>query len=115
MSPSTPTQASAKNTADMAPVGTNELLRHLASTSSTTQANPHSATYEDKLGMSTTEIRTTLTMCGITTGQEDILPEWIFKMAERGMTTNTKNQIIIKKLQEMVYEDAEIPVLAHIL
>ena len=98
MSPSTPTQASAKNTADMAPVGTNELLRHLASTSSTTQANPPSATYEEKLGMSATELRTTLIMCGLTTGQEYILPEWMFKMAERGIVTNTNNQIIIKQL-----------------
>ena len=75
-----------------APAGINKLLCRLASASSTTQANPLSATYEDKLGMSATEIRTTLTMCGLTTGQEDILPEWMFKMAEKGMTTNTKNQ-----------------------
>ena len=39
----------------------------------------------------------------------------MFEMAERGMATNTKNQIIIKQLQEILYDDAEIPVLAHIL
>ena len=31
------------------------------------------------------------------------------------MITNTKNQIIIKQLQEVVYEDADIPILAPIL
>jgi len=115
MSPSTPTQASTNNNADAAPAGINKLLCHLASTSSTTQANPPSAIYEDKLGMSATELKTTLTICGLTTGQEDILPEWMFKMAEIVMIINTTNQIIIKQLQEIVYEDAEIPVLTHIL
>ena len=36
-------------------------------------------------------------------------------MTERGMTTNTKHHIIIKQPQKIVYEDAEIPVLVHIL
>jgi len=65
--------------------------------------------------MSVTELKIKLTMCGLTTGQEYILPEWMFKMAKRGMTTNTNNQIIIKQLQEVVYENADISVLAHIL
>jgi len=99
----------------MASAGIDKLLRRLASTSSTSQTNPPSSTYEDKLDMSTTELKKTLTMCGLGTSQEDILPEWMFKMAERGMTTNTKNQITIKQLQKIVYEDTEIPVLAHIL
>ena len=90
-SSSTLTQASANNTADMAPVVINEVLSRLASTSSTAQDNLPSAAYEDKLGMSAIELRTTLMMCGLTTGQEDILREWMFKMAKRGMTTNTKN------------------------
>ena len=85
MSPSTPTQASTKNTPDVAPVGINELLCRLASTCFTTQDNPPLATYEDRLGMSATELRTALTMCGLTTDQEDVLPEW---KRERGMTTN---------------------------
>ena len=74
----------------MEPVGINELLRRLASTFSTNPANPPSATYEEKLGMSTTELRTTLMMYGLTIYQEDILPEWMLYMVERGMTTNTK-------------------------
>ena len=96
MSPSTPTQASASDNTYMTPAGINKLLRRFVSTSSTTQANPPSATYEDKLGMSATELKTTVTMCGLTIDQEDILPEWMFKIAERGMKINTKNQIIIK-------------------
>ena len=96
MSPSTPTQASASNNTDMSPAGINKMLRRLASTSYATQANKPSATYECKLFMSVTEVKTTLTMRGITTGQEDIIPEWMFKTAERGMTTNNNNQIIIK-------------------
>ena len=39
----------------------------------------------------------------------------MLKMAEKGMTTNIKNQIIIKKLHEIAYEDTEISVLSHIL
>ena len=99
----------------MVPAGINKLLRCLARTSSTDQENPPSATYEARLGMSATDLKTTLTMCGLTTGQEDILPEWMFKMVKRSMTKKTKNSIIIKQLEEIVYEDAEIPVLAHIL
>ena len=66
----------------MAPVGINKMIRRLASASSTTPANSPSATYEDKLDMSVTELRIALTVCGLITGQEYILLEWMFKIAK---------------------------------
>jgi hypothetical protein len=70
---------------------------------------------EDKLGMSPTELRSTLAMCGLREGEESLLPEWFEKINEKGQNDNTRNQIIIATLKNILFEDAEIPVTAPLL
>ena len=67
------------------------------------------------LGMSPTELRMTLMMCGLQDGDEDLLPKWLSATAEKGQTDNTKNQVIIAALGNTIYDDAEITVHAALL
>jgi hypothetical protein len=44
---------------------------------------------EEKLGMSPTELKSTLSMCGLREGEESLLPEWFEKINEKGQNDNT--------------------------
>ena len=70
---------------------------------------------EDKLGMSQTKLRSTLAMCGLHDGEESLLPVWFEKTNEKCQNDNTRNQIIINALKNILFEDAEIPVTAPLL
>jgi hypothetical protein len=70
---------------------------------------------EDKLGMSTTELANTLKMCGLQSGEESLLPAWFEKVNEKGQNDNTRNQIIINTLKNIMFDDAEIPITAPLL
>ena len=54
---------------------------------------------EDKLGMSPTELRSTLAMCGLHEGEESLLPDWSEQTNEKGQNDSTCNQIIINALK----------------
>ena len=66
-------------------------------------------------GMSPTELRLTLRMCGLQEGDEDLLPRWFSATVEKGQTDNTKNQVIISALGNTIYEDTEITIHAALL
>ena len=70
---------------------------------------------EDRVGMSDTELHTTLAMCGLNKGEESLLPSWFEKLNEKGQNDNTRNQVIIKSLQNILFEEAEIPITAPLL
>ena len=70
---------------------------------------------EEKFGMSPTELKSTLAMCGLREGEEDLLPEWFETTNEKGQNDNTRNQVIIATLKNILFEDAEIPVTAPLL
>ena len=70
---------------------------------------------EEKFGMSDTELQTTLSMCGLNKGEESLLPTWFEKLNEKGQNDNTRNQVIIKSLQNILFEEAEIPITAPLL
>ena len=98
--------------------GTNleSLLRKLvqpgALTTPTVTENPKP---EDGFGMSSTELATMLSMCGLNTGEEALLPLWFCRINEKGQNDNTRNQIIIQQLQNILFKDAEIPITAPLL
>ena len=54
-------------------------------------------------------------MCGLNRGEEALLPIWFSKVNEKGQNDNTRNQIIIQQLQNILFEDAEIPITAPLL
>ena len=76
---------------------------------------PTVVTPEEKFGMSATELASTLKLCGLKEGEEHLLPAWLLQMSEKGQNDNTRNQIIIKWLQRVLYDDAEIPITAPLL
>jgi len=76
---------------------------------------PTVVTPEEKYGMSETELSSTLKLCGLKKGDEHLLPAWLLQMSEKGQNDNTRNQIIIKRLQKVLYDDAEIPITAPLL
>ena len=69
----------------------------------------------EKIGMSETEMASTLKLCGLTQGEEHLLPSWLLQMGEKGQNNNAHNQIIIKLLKCVIYDDAEIPITAPLL
>ena len=91
------------------------LSRFAPAATPTEGATDSDAKPEDKLGMSPTELRSTIAMCGLREGEESLLPEWFEKVNEKGQNDNTRNQIIIATLKNILFEDAEIPVTAPLL
>ena len=63
----------------------------------------------------TAELQTTLAMCGLNKGEEYLLPTWFEKLNKKGQNDNTRNQVIIKLLQNILFEEAEIPITAPLL
>ena len=72
-------------------------------------------TWEDKLGMSSTELKKNLLMCGLEESKESLLPIWLTAIAENGMTDNTRNNVITKQLDEIICDDTEVPITATLL
>jgi hypothetical protein len=93
-----------------------QLIRSISTekTAATTEATTTSKP-EEKFGMSDTELQTTLAMCGLNNGEEELLPSWFEKLNEKGQNDNTRNQVIIKTLQNILFEEAEIPITAPLL
>ena len=94
-----------------------ELLVQLASAKGTTGTTIiHTITKpEEALGMSATELTNTLSMCGLKPGEEVLLPRWFAKISEKGQNDNTRNQVIIAALKNILFDEAEIPITAPIL
>ena len=88
------------------------LARLVPTLAAPTRANVADTRPEEKFGMSPTELKSTLAMCGLREGEEDLLPEWLVTTNEKGQNDNTRNQIIIATLKNILFEDAEIPVTA---
>lgn len=91
------------------------ILRRVVTPEKSQEQGAKPTTWEDKLGMSTTELENTLIMCGLEKGEESLLPEWFAKITEKGMTDNTRNTIITKQLKTVCFEEAEIPITAPLL
>ena len=72
-------------------------------------------TWEDNLGMCSTDLNTTLQMCGLKDGGKSLLRMWFIAIAEMGMMDNTRNSVIKKQLNEVIFDNAEIPVAAPLL
>jgi hypothetical protein len=69
-----------------------------------------------KYGMSENDIARTLQLCGLTTGQEDQLPEWFTQIAEKNLSTDGKRSIIkILFTGNIPYEEHDIPATPTIL
>jgi hypothetical protein len=113
------TKADASNTQHQPTNKTTELediLSRLAPTLAAAPKQPaNEIKPEDKFGMSPTELKSTLAMCGLREGEEDLLPDWLVTTNEKGQNDNTRNQIIIATLKNILFEDAEIPVTAPLL
>ena len=73
-------------------------------------------TWSEKLGMSNMDVKLTLTLCGLETGEEDLLTDWFTKIAERNMSQAAKDRIYIEALsQNLLYPGAPIPLTKMIL
>ena len=73
-------------------------------------------TWSERLGMSETDVNLTLTLCGLEAGEEDILPAWFTKIAEKNTSQAAKDRICIETLsQNLLYPGAPIPLTKTIL
>jgi hypothetical protein len=81
------------------------LLRKIAdpASSNTMQVQENIHKPEEDFGMSLTELSITLSVCGLNTGEEVLLPLWFCKINEKGQNDNTRNQIIIQQLQNIIF------------
>ena len=69
-----------------------------------------------KFGMSEGDLKRTLQLCGLNTGQEDQLPEWFSQIAEKNLSTDGKRSIIkILFNGNFPYEEHEIPATPTVL
>ena len=84
----------------------------------TTAAVPTTSaqTWAEKLGMSDTDVKLTLTLCGLEAGEEDVLPAWYTKIAEKNTSQAAKDRICIEALsRNLLYPGAPIPLTKTIL
>ena len=65
--------------------------------------------------MSSTELNITLQMCGLEDVEESLLPMWFTTIAEKGITDDTRNAIITKQLNEVIFDNVEITIMAPLL
>ena len=67
-------------------------------------------TWPEKLGMSETDMKLTLTMCGLEDREEDLLPDWFAKTAKKNTSQAAKDRICIEALSlNLLYLGAPIP------
>ena len=90
----------------------------------TSSQQPHAATvvqhsaptWAEKLGMSDTDVKLTLTLCGLDAGDEDLLPAWFTKIAEKNTSQAAKDRICVEALScNLLYLGAPIPLTKTIL
>eukprot|EP00957_Ditylum_brightwellii_P150657 11470991-Ditylum_brightwellii.AAC.1 len=63
-------------------------------------------TPQDTYNMSTLELDKMLKMCGLKSGEYDMLPEWLKHVNAKGQTEDTQNVIITELLQQhRIYDD----------
>eukprot|EP00957_Ditylum_brightwellii_P151558 11542051-Ditylum_brightwellii.AAC.1 len=79
------------------------------------QKSVQEAPPEDAYGMSATELQSTLILCGVQEGDHDVLPVWFKQVAKKGTNNNTKNQVILCALQNIIYDDAELSITMQLL
>lgn len=72
-------------------------------------------TWEKKLGLSKTALANMLRFCGLKEGEEDCLPHYLKKLAEKNNTKGDKDSIIQKVLSKSYYADADVPITAVLL
>ena len=66
---------------------------------------------EELLSMSSSELKKLLKMCGLSEGEEDLLPDLFHLCTKKGQTEDMKDCIITEKLQSnKIYTDVDIPV-----
>eukprot|EP00957_Ditylum_brightwellii_P074006 5623634-Ditylum_brightwellii.AAC.1 len=71
---------------------------------------------EELLGMSSSELKKLLKMCGLLEGEEDLLPDLFHLCAKKGQIEDTKDCIITEKLQSnKIYTDVDIPATQQLL
>ena len=68
-----------------------------------------------KYGMCQLDLDNFLTMCGLNAGNEEALPEWVPKMATKGLSLDGKNREIRLACEHLIYEDHKIPLLPQVL
>ena len=71
--------------------------------------------WADKLGMSTSDLDLTKILCGLSDGEEALIPKWFEGMGEAKMGQTAKDRVCVEALTKMVYLGAPVPTIKPIL
>ena len=68
-----------------------------------------------KFGLCDSDFTRFLTLCGLTEGQEELLPEWLERLAEKGLSKNGKYAILRETCDDLIFDDNKIPLMSKTL
>ena len=68
-----------------------------------------------KYGMCDSDFTRFLGLCGLAEGQEELLPEWVERVAEKGLSKNGKYAILRETCEDLIYDDNRIPLMSKTL
>ena len=71
--------------------------------------------WADKLGMSTSDLELTKILCGLSDGEEALIPKWFERMGEAKMGQTAKDRVCVEALTKTVYPGAPVPTIKPIL
>ena len=68
-----------------------------------------------KFGMCDSDFTRFLGLCGLIEGQEELLPDWVESVAEKGLLKNGKYAILREACEDLIYNDNRIPLMSKTL